>query len=101
MDRRELDWGTFELFVRLTNKPSFSWARTGTTTDSIYTDFVCFFVTNNNEDLIMTYSFARAGKQARLRTANRILTELSESYFPRCWRQLNRFLIQGDHGAKH
>ena len=42
----------------------------------------------------MTYSFARAGKQARLRAANRILTELSKSYFPRCWCQLNRFLIQ-------
>ena len=48
----------------------------------------------------MTYSFARAGKQTRLRTANRILTELSESYFLRCWPQLKRFLIQGDHGAK-
>ena len=44
----------------------------------------------------MTYSFARAGKQTRLRTANRILTELSESYFLRCWPQLKRFLIQGD-----
>ena len=48
----------------------------------------------------MTYCFARAGKQARLKTANRILTELSESYFLRCWPQLKRFLIQGDHGAK-
>ena len=44
----------------------------------------------------MTYSFARAGKQTRLRTANRILTEQSESYFLRCWPQLKRFLIQGD-----
>ena len=48
----------------------------------------------------MTYSFARAGKQTRLRTANRILTELSESNFLRCWPKLKRFLIQGDHGAK-
>ena len=48
----------------------------------------------------MTYFFARAGKQARLRTANRIFTELSESYFLRCWRQLKRFLIQGEHQAK-